>query len=57
MPDPIVSRMSAVVAYGSFLIPAVFKSIVESRDAQWVLYGPALFYLASFIVNSRIHIG
>lgn len=51
MPGTIVSWMSAVVAYGSCLIPAVFKSTVESRDAQWVLYEPALFCLASFIVN------
>jgi len=54
---PTVGWISAVAAYGSFIIPAVFKSTVESGGARRALYGFALFYLACFAVNGWTYLG
>jgi MFS transporter, NNP family, nitrate/nitrite transporter len=54
---PTVGWISAVAAYGSFIIPGVFKTTVESGGAQRALYGFALFYLACFLVNGWTYLG
>ena len=54
---PTVGWISAVAAYGSFIIPVVFKGTVESGGAQRALYGFAVFYLACFFVNGWTYLG
>ncbi len=48
---PTVGWMSAMAAYGSFLIPAVFKCSVASGSTQLALHGFAVFYLLCFLLN------
>jgi len=57
MAGPTVGWMSAMAAYGSFLIPAVFKSSVASNSAPLALYGFTIFYLACFALNGVFYLG
>jgi len=54
---PTVGWMSAMAAYGSFLIPAVFKECVASGRAPLALVGFTGFYLACFLVNGFWYLG
>lgn len=54
---PTVGWMSAMAAYGSFLIPAVFKSSVASGSTQLALYGFTAFYLLCFLLNGWSYLG
>lgn len=54
---PTVGWMSAMAAYGSFLIPAVFKISVASGSAQFALYGFTVFYLLCFVLNGWSYLG
>lgn len=54
---PTVGWMSAMAAYGSFLIPAVFKSSVASNSAPLALYGFTAFYIACLVLNGIFYLG
>lgn len=54
---PTVGWMSAMAAYGSFLIPAVFKSSVAANSAPMALYSFIGFYLVCFAVNGWAYLG
>jgi NNP family nitrate/nitrite transporter-like MFS transporter len=52
MAPPTVGWISAVAAYGSFLVPAVFKLQVDAGAPQGALYQFTGFYLACLAVNA-----
>jgi len=54
---PTVGWMSAIAAYGSYLIPIVFKGQVEAGTPQAALYGFACFYLMCLAVNGYRYLG
>jgi len=51
MAAPTVGWISAVAAYGSYLVPAVFKLQVDAGAPQRALYQFTWFYLACVAVN------
>ncbi len=48
---PVLGWISAVAAYGAFIIPQVFGGQIEQGTAQYALYGFALYYLSCLVVN------
>ncbi len=52
MAPPTVGWISAVAAYGSFLVPAVFKLQVDAGAPQWALYQFSFFYVGCVAVNA-----
>ncbi len=52
MAPPTVGWISAVAAYGSFLVPAVFKLQVDAGSPQRALYLFTVFYAACFALNA-----
>ncbi len=48
---PVLGWISAVAAYGAFLIPRVFKGQVEAGTPEFALYGFAVYYTSCLVVN------
>ncbi|MEQ8762857.1 MAG: antiporter [Planctomycetota bacterium] len=48
---PVLGWISAVAAYGAFLIPRVFKGQVEAGTPEVALYGFAVYYASCLLVN------
>ncbi len=48
---PVLGWISAVAAYGAFIIPQVFGGQIEQGTAQYALYGFSLYYLSCLVVN------
>lgn len=53
---PTLGWMSAMAAYGSFLIPVIFKNAVDAGAAQTAMYGFAGFYVACLLLNTWFYI-
>lgn len=47
---PVLGWISAVAAYGAFIVPSVFKAQVAKGTPQMAFYGFAIYYLACFIL-------
>lgn len=54
---PTVGWMSAVAAYGSFLIPAVFKGSIAAGSVHSALYGFTAFYGLCLTLNGWVYLG
>lgn len=54
---PTVGWMSAVAAYGSFLIPAVFKGSIAAGSVHSALYGFTAFYGLCLALNGWAYLG
>lgn len=52
MAPPTVGWISAIAAYGSFLVPAIFKLQVDAGAPQRALYQFMGFYLACLALNA-----
>ncbi len=52
MAAPTVGWISAVAAYGSFLVPAIFKIQVDAGSPQRALHLFTAFYAACVILNA-----
>ena len=48
---PVLGWTSAAAAYGSFIIPAVFKTQVAAGKVEYALYGFAAFYAICLVLN------
>lgn len=48
---------SAIAAYGSFIIPRVFGEQIEKGNAEYALYGFAIFYGICLILNWWYYLG
>jgi MFS transporter, NNP family, nitrate/nitrite transporter len=48
---PVLGWISAVAAYGAFIIPQVFGEQLQARTPQYALYGFAVFYVICIIIN------
>ncbi len=48
---PVLGWISAVAAYGAFIIPQVFGGQIQQGTAQYALYGFSLYYLSCLVVN------
>ncbi len=48
---PVLGWTGAIAAYGSYIIPTVFKTQIASGTVQYALYGFAIFYLVCLAVN------
>lgn len=48
---PVLGWISAVAAYGAFIIPQVFGGQIEQGTPQYALYGFAIYYLSCLAVN------
>ena len=48
---PVLGWISAVAAYGAFIIPRVFGTQIERGRPEYALYGFALYYLSCLVVN------
>jgi NNP family nitrate/nitrite transporter-like MFS transporter len=48
---PVLGWISAVAAYGAFIIPQVFGGQIEQGTPEYALYGFALYYVSCLIVN------
>ncbi len=53
---PTLGWMSAMAAYGSFLIPAIFKNSVDAGAAQEAMYGFAAFYVVCLGLNTWFYL-
>lgn len=48
---PVLGWISAVAAYGAFIIPRVFGTQIEKGRPEYALYGFAVYYLSCLVVN------
>lgn len=48
---PVLGWISAVAAYGAFIIPRVFGTQIEAGRPEYALYGFAVYYLSCLVVN------
>jgi len=48
---PVLGWISAVAAYGAFIIPRVFGTQIERGRPEYALYGFAVYYLSCLVVN------
>lgn len=48
---PVLGWTGAVAAYGSYVIPMVFKSQIAAGKVEYALYGFAAFYLVCLVLN------
>ncbi|HJV22117.1 MAG TPA: hypothetical protein VJ570_05440, partial [Holophagaceae bacterium] len=48
---PVLGWTGAVAAYGSYVIPTVFKAQIAAGTVQYALYGFAAFYVVCLVIN------
>ena len=48
---PVLGWISAVAAYGAFLIPKIFGVQIKAGHAEYALYGFAAYYVSYLVVN------
>jgi len=48
---PVLGWISAVAAYGAFLIPRIFASQIKAGTPEYALYGIAIYYASCLVVN------
>ncbi|MFB6307061.1 MAG: hypothetical protein ABEH43_08775 [Flavobacteriales bacterium] len=48
---PVLGWISAVAAYGAFIIPRVFGQQVEKEQPEYALYGFAVYYFVCLVLN------
>lgn len=48
---PVLGWISAVAAYGAFLIPRIFGQQIQAGTPEWALYGFAGYYVTCVAVN------
>ncbi len=48
---PVLGWMSAVAAYGAFIIPIVFGQQIKAGHAQYALYGFTIYYVVCLFLN------
>jgi NNP family nitrate/nitrite transporter-like MFS transporter len=48
---PVLGWTGAVAAYGSYVIPTVFKAQIAAGTVQYALYGFAVFYVVCLVLN------
>ncbi len=48
---PVLGWISAVAAYGAFIVPQVFGRQIQRGTPEYALYGFALYYISCLIVN------
>jgi NNP family nitrate/nitrite transporter-like MFS transporter len=51
MAGPVLGWISAVAAYGAFLIPRIFGGQIEAGTPEYALYGFAGYYVSCLLVN------
>ena len=51
MAGPVLGWISAVAAYGAFLIPRIFGGQIEAGTPEYGLYGFAGYYVTCLAVN------
>jgi len=51
MAGPVLGWISAIAAYGAFIIPRVFGKQIQAGTPEYALYGFALYYLSCLGVN------
>ncbi len=51
MAGPVLGWISAIAAYGAFLIPKIFATQIEAGTPEYALYGFAAYYLSCLVVN------
>jgi NNP family nitrate/nitrite transporter-like MFS transporter len=51
MAGPVLGWISAIAAYGAFLIPKIFATQIEAGTPEYALYGFAVYYLSCLVVN------
>ncbi|MCM2250382.1 MAG: hypothetical protein NDI58_07485, partial [Geothrix sp.] len=48
---PVLGWTGAIAAYGSYVIPTVFKAQIAAGTVQYALYGFAAFYVVCLVLN------
>jgi NNP family nitrate/nitrite transporter-like MFS transporter len=48
---PVLGWTGAVAAYGSYVIPTVFKTQIAAGTVQYAFYGFAVFYIVCLVLN------
>ena len=48
---PVLGWISAIAAYGAFLIPKIFATQIAAGTPEYALYGFAVYYLSCLVVN------
>lgn len=48
---PVLGWISAIAAYGAFLIPKIFATQIKAGTPEYALYGFAVYYLSCLVVN------
>jgi NNP family nitrate/nitrite transporter-like MFS transporter len=48
---PVLGWISAIAAYGAFLIPKIFATQIQAGTPEYALYGFAAYYLSCLVVN------
>lgn len=48
---PVLGWVSAIAAYGAFIIPMEFGAQISAKTPEYALYGFAVFYLVCVVVN------
>ncbi|MDP7361352.1 MAG: hypothetical protein QF768_02010, partial [Candidatus Latescibacteria bacterium] len=51
MAGPVLGWISAIAAYGAFLIPKIFATQIAAGTPEYALYGFAVYYLSCLVVN------
>ena len=51
MAGPVLGWISAIAAYGAFLIPKIFATQIQAGTPEYALYGFAAYYLSCLVVN------
>ncbi len=51
MAGPVLGWISAVAAYGAFIIPRVFGKQIQAGTPEYALYGFAVYYFSCLVVN------
>jgi NNP family nitrate/nitrite transporter-like MFS transporter len=48
---PVLGWISAVAAYGAFIIPALFSVALSLNSPEIAMYGFAFYYISCLVVN------
>ena len=51
MAGPVLGWISAIAAYGAFLIPKAFATQIKAGTPEYALYGFAVYYVSCLVVN------
>jgi len=54
---PVLGWISAVAAYGAFIVPRVIGQQVEAGTSEYALYGFAIYYFTCLILNWYFYVG